>query len=102
MNKFNALEREQMAKRFFMNEGMTQTELIEKQSEGSYCVIEFDDYGIEDKIGAFIIHLSNMGELDEVPPGLHKYLNFNKWYVDFVQDGGKVAKLRKNTYIISW
>lgn len=102
MNNFNDLEIREMAIQFFMNEGMKQYEAIEKESENCYCIIEFDDYNIEDKIGVFIIHLSNMGELDEIPPYLQRYINFNKWYSDFVKDGGKIERIKPNTYIICW
>lgn len=102
MNNANVLNIEDIAIDFYMQQGYTKQDAVEKEKERCYCVLHLDDYGIEDRVAAFIVHLDNMGELKDIPRYLHRYIDFDKWYRDFIFDGGAVKRVRKSVYIITW
>lgn len=102
MVKMNVEKQMQIAINYYIRQGYEKEEAIDLEKQSCYAVLDLNDYLFTDIITAFAVHLDNIGELEEIPKCLYKYINFDKWYIDFVKEGGKVSKIYKNVYIITW
>lgn len=84
-----------------LDKGMSQEQAEYVEENGNYDLIHFRDFGIQDKVGAFIVYLDMKGQFDHFSY-IFKYVDFDKWYSDFVDSGGFIEKIHSNCYLIVW